>query len=193
VIRSYTKVQGYQVEVLVTNPGTEQQTVRVAYSAPDRLRVESKSGTGIVQMTPNAGPEQMTDYKGRAEGVLAPAGYRDYTSIENNMESVRLLRQEDITLDGVPVACTVVEGRYSHGIRRTFWVDAARYVVLREVDLVPGKGSAKGTEVEHTIAVQALIWNQSPPDSLFVPKLKSGLVLPKAIGKTPNPVSWRAV
>jgi TonB family protein len=187
VVEAYTNVRSYQVEAVVTiqRKGTATsrkpapQVVSIAYSAPDRLRLESNNQPAVTvfhdrgastyskrsgnnrDVLPNI-PDAVNDSPHRRD-AMARIGFADYTSIEDGMESASVLRQENVVVEGRSVPCSVVEASYAHGVKRTFWVETARNVVLREVDL----GSGDGTELEHTIAVRKLIWNQPLASSLF--------------------------
>jgi TonB family protein len=194
VAEAYTQVQSYRVEAVVTTQRKggsasvkrSQEILSIAYTAPNRLRLESNAqpsvtvfhdrgistipkGMSVYRAAPAGTADSrqtVNDYKHRRD-ALAKIGFTDYTAVENGMESARVLRQESIDLDGEAVPCSVVEASYPHGVKRTFWVDTQRNVVLREVDLGPGEGAAKGTELEHTIAVKKLSWNVPLPDTLF--------------------------
>src|ERR1017187_10025584 len=110
--------------------------------------------------------DHVNDYIHRSQ-ALAKIGLTDYTAIESHLKSARVLRQEEVTVDGVAVPCSVVEATYPHGETRTFWVDTSRYAVAREVDLFHGDGPTKGKEVQHTITVRTMVWDQPSPQSLF--------------------------
>ena len=99
--------------------------------------------------------------------ALVKIGFNDYSSITEHLQSARVVRQEDFTLDGDTIPCSVIETTYPHNQKRTFWVDNARDVVLREVDLEPLAGPAKGASAEHSIEIVKLNWGEPPPNSIF--------------------------
>jgi TonB family protein len=184
VAKAYTEVQSYQVDALVTNQRrgapaakTPSEIVSVAYVAPNRLRLESNNqpevtvfhdqgisiyskDMSVYRTAPAAANrrETVNDSRHRRD-ALEKIGFADYGSIENGMQSARLLLQESLVLDGEPVSCWVVEADYPGGVKRTFWVDSKRSVVLREVESEP--------QGEHTITVRKLSWNVPLSDTLF--------------------------
>jgi hypothetical protein len=91
--------------------------------------------------------------------AIREIGYADYTVVAEQLKSARIVRQEDVTVNGSAIPCTVIDATYAKGEPRTFWVDAARHVVLREVD----------AESEHTIQVSKLSWGVAPADSVLYP------------------------
>jgi len=184
VVRAYTEVQSYQVEALVTNQRrgapaakTPPEIVSIAYIAPNRLRLESNNqpevtvfhdqeisiyskDMSVYRTAPAAANRRDTinDSPHRRD-ALEKIGLADYSSIENGMQAARLLLQESLVVDVEPVSCSVVEADYPGGVKRTFWVDSQRSVVLREVE--------SGPQGERTIAVRKLSWNVPLPDTLF--------------------------
>ena len=213
VTEAYTGVQSYQVEAVVTTQRkgapapkrSAQEVVSISYSAPNRLRLESNTLPAVTvfddqgvstyskamstyREAAGGGQGSVNDYAHRRD-ALARIGFADYGSIEDEMDSARVLRQENMTVDGAAVPCAVVEASYPHGVKRTFWVDTRRNVVLREVDF----GSPDGAELEHTIVVRKLSWNQPLPESLFefkapaVGKRDNGMVPPVALVRCQQP------
>jgi outer membrane lipoprotein-sorting protein len=106
------------------------------------------------------------DYAHRSRAI-AKFGLTDYTAVEKDLKSAHLVRQEPVTVDGIERPCAVVEATYSHGETRTLWVDTRQFVVLREVGHLRGEGPTQGKEVEHTIALRTISWDQPSPQSLF--------------------------
>ena len=129
----------------------------------------------------------VNEYTRRSE-ALARIGYTDYTAIGKRLESARVLRQEDVTVDGASIPCTVIEATYPHKQRRTFWVDTARQAVLREVDYAAGTGHERGAVMEHSIEVLKLNWDQPLPDSLFALNVgRTGTVGPRLLNSETSP------
>jgi TonB family protein len=217
VIKAYTAVQGYQFDAMVTNQvtrqphgtksvkasvlGPEQETVSVAYSEPDRLRIVGTvnttvdifrdAGNSFIMRTGSHGYTAGNGVRDRRKG-LAKRGLTDYTAIEDYLWEARSLHDEDVTVDGLSVPCKVIQATYRvpHNTewrypnrpdywveKRTFWVDTTRYVVLREVDLVHGLESVEGADFQHAVAVKKLVWNRRPPDALFDVPTISGITL----------------
>ncbi len=225
VIRAYAAAECYEIVATVSNQvkrqpkggaviaasvlGPEKDTVSVAYSAPNHLRVEQMAGHKIdvfhdaehsFSMRSGAGFTPGNSAANRAKG-LTQAGMVDYTTIGNDISRTTTLAREDVAADGGSVSCSVIQATYIprpngawHDLnkpafwveKRTFWVDVSRYVVLREVDLVHGVGSIEGAEFEHTIAVRKMAWNQRPPDSAFDVPPVSGTLRPDGT-VTPGP------
>ena len=184
-------------------PELERRKILIAWSPPARLRLESEEPLEITLFHDNG----MASYrKGLSSWATGPAnelsggndalrrgkamariGLTDYAAIKHNLGSAHVLRQEEVAVDGVSVPCTVIEAKYGHGETRTLWVDTARYAVLREVHIYQGSGPTKGIEVEHTIEVQRILWNNPPPEDLFNdPKMPSGVRLADG-SVTPGP------
>ena len=118
---------------------------------------------------------------------MRSVGFADYEAIEDGLGKTETLRRENLEIEGESISCWVVEGSYTGGARRTFWVDAQRDLVLRDVRVTPVKTVAgvkvlSGVEVEHTIAVQKLAWNV-PLDDLFA----SPATIAPSASHTPNP------
>jgi TonB family protein len=227
VIKAYDAIQGYEFEAVITNQvtrqprgmpavkvsalGPERETLSVAYSAPNRLRLE-RADSPVVDIFRDAGHSFIMKSDGGAgyspgnstqdrSRFLAGAGLTDYTAIEDNLWEPRVLRDEDVTVDGVPVRCKVIQATYRVQVkrdwtdlnqpefwvgRRIFWVDSARNAVLREVDLVHGLRSVDGADFEHTITLRKLVWNQRPPDSRFDVPTLSGTVTTRPKGLAPG-------
>jgi TonB family protein len=219
VVQTYAGIQGYRFDAVVTNHvtargsraktlgpaalGPEEQTVSVAYSAPNQLRLEGTvdttvhvfrdAGESFVMKTGSNGYASDNDGTLRHR-TLSQLGLTDYTAIgEDLLGHPRVLHSEDLTVDGASIPCSVIEATYRarpngdwHNTnrrsswieKRKFWVDTARFAVLREVDLVHGVGAADGVDSERTIAVRTLVWNERPPDSLFDVPALSGTILP---------------
>jgi hypothetical protein len=176
VVQAYGKVQGFELVADVTNrrtdgagaqdapsPGPEQETLAVAYSAPDLWWLRhSLSGMSHVFRDKR---EYMVGENGRGGfsqadpkrygSAFASIGFVAYTELKDDLSSARAVRQEEVVLAGVGIPCTVIQADYAahdkawsavhwpggqHSEfrlkRRTLWVDNQRFVVLREVDLV---------------------------------------------------------
>ena len=153
VVTAYSTVRGYQIEAVVTNqltrgsasyrskpPEQERRKILIAWSAPDRLRLENEEPSEITLFHDNGMASYM---KGRSSWVTGPAndplrqndalsrgkamakiGFTDYAAIKHNLGSAHVLRQEEVSVDGVSIPCMVIEARYAHGETRTLWVDA---------------------------------------------------------------------
>jgi outer membrane lipoprotein-sorting protein len=71
-----------------------------------------------------------------AVGVAIPK----FDDIAESLKEARFLQGETLEIDGASMACDVIEAVYDSGsgegkggpVRKTFWVDKSRYVVVRE-------------------------------------------------------------
>jgi outer membrane biosynthesis protein TonB len=195
-------------------PGTAHDIIDVAYQSPGALRIARGNPSMTVVLpaapgdtpfqpdfdtpvdfdrTPEASSQRNPQLDARRQRAqrLSDIGFEDYSAIQNGISGAETLRQENVTVDGTSVASLVIGASYAGGVRRTFWVDTARNLVLREVALTPVKGAPKGTDIEHTIAVRQLSWNQ-PLDDLFnSPAPPPGSVIPRPgpNGVTPSVVT----
>ena len=175
---------GGSQRVVVGGNGAGREVVRLVYLAPDNLRLETSflrmirvfhngedvrftaTGQVLVPMAASAiGPPRAFDPERVRAAALAGAGFRDYTQLDRGAERMRVLRQEDVELDGVAHPCWVAEVSYPNSLRRTLWIDCERNVVLREIETRPGPVSH--STIERTFTVQKLRWNEPVEASLF--------------------------
>ena len=187
--------------------------IDVAFQAPDLLRIERGTnlrtatvfprGPAPGQYDPDWGPPddlamQPTPSPGNLGTVngqpdprrlltqrMRSAGFSDYSAVEQGLSSAETVRQENLSVDGASVACWVVEGTYSGGVHRTFWVDTARNFVLKEAQVSPLKGAPPDSKIEHIITVQKMLWDQ-PLDDVFTSAVRP-LERPSAPG--PNGIT----
>ena len=199
----------------VPMPGPPRDLIDIAFRAPNLVRIERGTtmrsvevlgaGRGPGQFQPNWDPPRNTtetvdslpassqpDPENQAQRQrvqwMKNAGFMDYSAIEDGLTRAETLRQEKVDFEGSPVACWVVEASYAAGNRRTLWVDPARNVVLREVEISPVKMSSQPVEIEHTITVQHLAWN-IPLDDLFANPPPVASVPPAFAPPGPNGVT----
>ena len=206
---------------MVTGTGTPmnahsmRDTIAVEYRAPDFFAVEH-GNPRVTTVLPDrpanqyhpdfdqplnldgpppdpAPPERQPFLKQRAIR-LASLGFADYSAVEDGLTKAETLREEALDLERAPIACWVVEASYPDRTRRTFWVDMARGIVLREVrrshQLVAGPGArANDLEVERTITVRKLRWNETGPATAEATPIESirrparnGVTPPVAVG-----------
>ena len=186
VVQAYQGVQGYEAEVFVSNSAmqvpagsyfkvwnvgevtapSEKVTVVLIHSSRDRLRVDDAShGAEMVV-------ENDAAHRGAALGRF---GLADYTAIEKDLNSAKVLRKQGVEVDGVAVPCYVIEAKYPRGTTRLLWVDEARYAVVREIDRVRGSGISEGMIDERVTAVEKLVWDRPMADSVFDAKAPAGM------------------
>lgn len=116
-------------------------------------------------------------------------GIPKFEDIAESLKDARLLREETLELDGASVDCYVIEAVYDSGstraragakgaqrsqnliMRKTFWVDKSRYVVLREAFTTEsGKAGAENGLGAPSIVTtfSAVKINEPLADDLFV-------------------------
>lgn len=116
---------------------------------------------------PESLPSDRPPFLKQRANRLASLGFADYTAVEYGLTRAKTLRQERLELEGSAVACWVVDASYSDHTRRTFWVDSARGIVLREVRGSAAEVSMSKTaltedmEVERTMTVKQVRWDET--------------------------------
>jgi outer membrane lipoprotein-sorting protein len=100
-----------------------------------------------------------------ALGVSMP----DYSGIEQTMLNPRLLREEPIEVSGTNIDCYVIEGDDTQPqfdlSPKTFWIDKARYLVVREMYTLSLRGQGV---TKHTTVFKVATVNELLPDSMFL-------------------------
>jgi outer membrane lipoprotein-sorting protein len=107
-----------------------------------------------------------------AVGVLIPK----FEGISDNLKEARILREETLEADGAEIDCYVIEAVYAFGpaaaeerpIRRTYWVDKSRFVVLREAYTSGTAGPGADTVPRITTTFTAVKINEPIADDVFV-------------------------
>jgi thiol-disulfide isomerase/thioredoxin/outer membrane lipoprotein-sorting protein len=180
------------------NATTSRMTL--AASGPDRLRVYSESPvdwtlvvsdgkilwrarpyTREFMRTALTGPPLEPKGGGGIEGDAMLRRSRFFLErngqVDQNLKAAEVLREETIEVADTPVACTVVVADYAprgSGVRswtRTFWIDKARHIILREEAVDSGKlfpdrpfvEAENRSRVRYTVASI----NEPIPDALF--------------------------
>ena len=102
-----------------------------------------------------------------ALGILLP----DYENITETVNKPRLLREEAIEVDGMTVDCYVIEADSAFPqfvtSPKTFWIDKARYLVVRETYSTNMRGSTS-SEIKQTTVFKVASVNEPVPDTMFV-------------------------
>ena len=172
VAETYRTAQTYHYTAEVITGGAA-DSIDVYYETPDLLRVVSSALHRSVVL--NDRYEKM-EIEGKLRGVIAEAGggalsagrklqalgqfgVSDYRELDH-MPGPSLRRHETIPLGTDARDCFVVEVVDANDVKRTFWIDAERYYVLREVD------SAK--KAQRSLAVKSLEWNEPLDQAMFV-------------------------
>jgi thiol-disulfide isomerase/thioredoxin len=102
-----------------------------------------------------------------------------YDRLKENLKSAHVIRNEVVEVGASPIDCVVVRGEYdpprgSVGIKaitRTYWIDKARFLVLREESVTQGNLSpmtpSLEMEIRSVMKYTVASVNQPPPESLF--------------------------
>jgi thiol-disulfide isomerase/thioredoxin len=139
--------------------------------------------------TPVAGPPLETP-GGGAEGQTilrrAKLTRESLSKIAERVKNARFLPEETVELDGKPVLCAVVRAEYDQppGVEtrmdtvRTFWIDKARNLIVREErtttgNLLPAQPYAE-VENRATVRYTHISVGEPLPDSLFTYKPPPG-------------------
>jgi len=174
-------------------------TLVVAAVKPGKMRVEIKDSTTSLwvlsdgQTTWIYSPAMKQYIRKRVvpeendhgEGIGGGAGLNSaasrlveaYSRIADNIREARLLSEESVELEGKSIACHVVQVKYankspddSEELSKTFWIDKARYLVLREVSTLRRRANPSGGpgEIRRTITFTLARVNGPIPESFFV-------------------------
>ena len=199
-LRSY-RFESVTVGELISEREHNTTTSRLtlAASGPDRLRVDSEGpgdwtlvvsdGKTLWRARPYTREFMRTALTGpplepKGGGLDSDAMLRRSKfflerngEVDQNLKAAEVLRQETIEVADTPVACTVVVADYAprgSGVRswtRTFWIDNARHVILREESVDSGNlfpdqpfvEAENRSRVRYTVASI----NEPVPDALF--------------------------
>jgi outer membrane lipoprotein-sorting protein len=155
-------------------------TMVAAAVKPDKIRVEMM---GILMVS--SGQTKwvyIPDLKQYSQNALVKVGERHlslfalyevgrYEHIAERVKAARILGQEAVEVQGKSIDCTVVQVEYDPlGIGqplRTFWIDKARHIVLRE-SLKIESSPINPIDVKQTFIFTIAKVNEPIPDSLFV-------------------------
>ncbi len=152
-VRSYRAEFKYSTETKSPSASTSmkmESKATLAFLPPDKMRIEMNSGvpvqvisdgkaawTYMPTMKQYSKLPPSTDIKGMAQGISGtmPAPW--------TLQSARILREEPVVVDSVPISCFVIAAEYqkpesttaaqtapSHS-ETTVWVNKIRYTVLR--------------------------------------------------------------
>ncbi len=98
--------------------------------------------------------------------------------LAHGVKEAKILGEEDVELGGKKVACYVVQAEYALSKEeaqvlppfKSYWIDKARYVVLRESFQYHVKSAkfAAPAELKHTSTLTKVRLNEPVPDNLFV-------------------------
>jgi thiol-disulfide isomerase/thioredoxin/outer membrane lipoprotein-sorting protein len=189
--------EGELISELEHNTTTSRLTL--AASGPDRLRVDSEGpgdwtllvsdGKTLWRARPFTRDFMRTTLTGpplepKGGGLDGDAMLRRSkfwlqrnSQVDQDLRTAVVLRQETIAIGNAPVPCTVVAADYAPrgtGIRswtRTFWIDNARHIILREEWVESGNlfPSQPFLEAENRSRVRYTVasMNEPVPDALF--------------------------
>lgn len=172
VADTYRTAQSYHYTAAVTS-GDMTDFIEVYFQFPNMLRVVSSAHARSVVLNDRyekveiagkaravmseSGGGALTE--GRKLQVLGQFGVSDYREIDR-LTGASVRRHEALSLSGDTRDCFVVETEDEAGVKRTYWIDAERNIVLQEVD--SAKKSAR------TLTLQSLNWNEPLDQSMFV-------------------------
>jgi len=98
-----------------------------------------------------------------AVGIKLP----DYEDIAETVNKPRLLREEAVGVNGMTVDCYVIEADSGFPqfvpSPRTFWIDKARYLVVKETY----NTNMRGSEIRQTTVFSVASVNESLPNTMF--------------------------
>jgi outer membrane lipoprotein-sorting protein len=111
-------------------------------------------------------------------GALLTAGITAYYRLAERIKEAKIVREELVEVNGKSVDCYVVEVSYELSTKptdrepaaKTFWIDKARYIVLRETSAQKIDAPLFGGDMQTTQTTSFRIAkiNESPADTLFI-------------------------
>jgi outer membrane lipoprotein-sorting protein len=128
------------------------------------------------------------------KGVMASL-FSPYLGLPRGVQNARILREEPLTLQGSAVPCYVIEAEWPRNLpggnqlvtRETFWIDKARYLVLKSSSsTLPTAPDVPGGNTQRVMQVTRVASGDGVPDSLFQFTPPTGARLVERINSTPQ-------